>query len=58
MPGDTPIEDPLTAPIPGAIHKLGAGFPETVQESVEEPPLLIVEGEALKTEITGATAGA
>jgi hypothetical protein len=56
--GDTTNEVPVTAPTPLSIKRLGAGFPETVHESVEVPPLLTVEGEALNTEIVGATAWA
>jgi hypothetical protein len=35
------------------MERLGAGFPETDQESVEEPPPVIVEGDAPKREIEG-----
>jgi hypothetical protein len=50
------IEEPLTEPIPGAIDRLGAGLPETVQERVEEPVLVIVGGVAVNAEMEGATA--
>ena len=56
--GETMIEEPLTEPIPGAIDRLGAGLPETVQERVEEPALVRLEGEAVNAEIVGATGGA
>jgi hypothetical protein len=34
--------------------KVGLGLPDAAHESVEEPLLVIVEGEAVKEEITGA----
>ena len=58
MAGDTAMDEPLTAPAQGAIERLGVGFPETDQESVAVPPLLIVDGDATKSEMLGATSGA
>jgi hypothetical protein len=39
------------------MNKLGAGLPETDQESVEEPALVMLDGDALNEEIAGATVG-
>ena len=53
MFGDTTTEEPVTAPTPGAMERLGAGLPETDHERVDEPPVVIVVGEVVKEETTG-----
>jgi hypothetical protein len=54
---DAMVERPLTGPTPLSMNKLGAGLPETVQESVEEPALVMLDGDALNEEIAGGTLG-
>ena len=54
MLGDTTTEEPVTAPTPGAMERLGAGVPETDHERVDESPLVIGVGEPVKEETTGA----
>src|SRR5438309_2492220 len=51
---------PVTAKVLMVLLKdrVGAGLPDTDQESVEAWPAVMEEGEATKEEMTGATAGA
>ena len=51
--GETITEGPVTGPMPGEIEKLGKGLPEADQDRVEELPLLMLGGAALKDEIRG-----
>jgi hypothetical protein len=45
---------PVTSPTPLSMVKVGAGLPETDQDRAVDWPLLIVVGEALNDEMTGA----
>jgi hypothetical protein len=52
--GCTTTDEPETLPTPWLIDSVGAGFPETFHDRVDDPPVPIDAGLALKEEITGA----